>query len=214
MIRGISFNPRTGKWRAQIGGYFCRPYLGEFHTREEAEAARRHAEATFEKRPRKIPDPTDPRIRFAEKWTPEPNTGCWLWLGSVNVTGYGRFGIRSGEVEFAHRASWRLYRGEIPLGIFVCHHCDVRICVNPDHLFLGTDLDNMRDAARKGRIKIPSESYCSDERHQVAVLTNIQVAEIRRSDLSVRFLDELGIYPVGIEAIRAAKNYRTFLDVA
>lgn len=90
--------------------------------------------------------------RFEEKFMPEPNSGCWLWLACVsNRTGYGKFGLAKDDEVGAHRASWRLYRGDIPLGMVVMHKCDVRICVNPDHLKLGTQADNIADKMAKGR---------------------------------------------------------------
>jgi hypothetical protein len=75
-----------------------------------------------------------------------PFSGCWLWLGWVDYQGYGR----SGHV-FAHRRVYSLYRGVIPRGLCVCHHCDVPSCVNPGHMFLGTRSDNMQDSLKKGR---------------------------------------------------------------
>jgi len=78
--------------------------------------------------------------------------GCWLWQGSVvsDRGGYGRFHIGKKSYR-AHRLSWQVYMGEWPGDLFVCHKCDTPRCVNPDHLFLGTTTDNMRDMIRKGR---------------------------------------------------------------
>lgn len=89
------------------------------------------------------------KLRFDRKWTPEPNTGCWLWKHGTHKFGYGFF-KHAGEVT-AHRVSWVLHNGPIPDGMHVLHRCDVPQCVNPDHLFLGTHTDNMKDCARKGR---------------------------------------------------------------
>ena len=93
-------------------------------------------------------EPAKPALaRFERKWTPEPNTGCWLWKGSAHT--YGYFG--HADEEAAHRVSWTLHRGPIPDGVLVLHVCDVPGCVNPDHLFLGSAGDNSADMVRKGR---------------------------------------------------------------
>lgn len=88
--------------------------------------------------------------RFEQKFSPEPNSGCWLWTGNIEGCGYGVFCFNRRPVR-AHRSSWELHRGPIPAGMHVLHRCDVRSCVNPDHLFLGTHQDNMRDMAAKKR---------------------------------------------------------------
>lgn len=79
-----------------------------------------------------------------------PN-GCWLWTAFCNPSGYGRFSYTGGE-EVTHRVAWILTNGAIPEGLLVCHHCDVPRCVNPLHLFLGTNADNTRDAISKDRL--------------------------------------------------------------
>src|SRR5258706_10921681 len=94
--------------------------------------------------------------RFDSKWTPEPFRGCWLWSACVNSSGYGSFGIGSRTdhtrcIITSHRMAWQIYRGEVPIGLHVLHHCDTRCCVNPDHLFLGTGLDNTMDMIKKNR---------------------------------------------------------------
>lgn len=93
---------------------------------------------------------------FMDRVMPEPNSGCWLWMGNLaDKRGYGLVSVRSGDKYIrigAHRFSWQLHKGPIPKGILVCHHCDVPSCVNPDHLFLGTHSDNTKDAHSKGRM--------------------------------------------------------------
>lgn len=75
---------------------------------------------------------------------------CWLYIGTVNEHGYGR--IKKGQDRrYAHRASWEEANGPIPDGIQVCHKCDNRLCINPEHLFLGTQTDNNNDMVSKGR---------------------------------------------------------------
>lgn len=78
------------------------------------------------------------------------DAGCWLWTGSHGVNGYGQFGF-NGKTARAHRVSWQLHVGEIPNGSFVLHRCDIRHCVNPAHLFLGTAKDNTADMIQKNR---------------------------------------------------------------
>jgi hypothetical protein len=82
----------------------------------------------------------------------DPKTECWIWKGGKTKAGYG--GLRVGtEVLYVHRVSAELHLGFDPTtGLYVLHHCDVRACFNPAHLFVGTHTDNMRDAARKGRL--------------------------------------------------------------
>lgn len=85
---------------------------------------------------------------FVSKWIFSP-TGCWQWIASVDKNGYGWFGSKK-----AHRISYEIYRGIIPKGMLVCHSCDNPSCVNPEHLWIGTNLDNMRDRNQKGRHKL------------------------------------------------------------
>jgi hypothetical protein len=97
------------------------------------------------------PTPIDKRF-----WQYVNKTGdCWLWIGAKKATGYGYTSL-SGKGVRAHRASWEIHRGPIPDGLCVLHKCDNPPCVNPDHLFLGTQQDNMTDKYNKGRQNIPS----------------------------------------------------------
>jgi hypothetical protein len=98
------------------------------------------------------PKPRSALERFMEHITPIPFSGCWLWEASVCRRGYGQFAL-DGRDRFsiigAHRASWILHRGPIPDGMYALHKCDVKICVNPSHLFLGTLRDNSLDHVAK-----------------------------------------------------------------
>ena len=93
--------------------------------------------------------------RFHEKYVSVPFSGCWIWTAATSGKGYGKMMITDGQkephLESAHHISWRLHRGGVPSGLHVLHRCDVRCCVNPDHLFVGTNLDNVRDRMAKGR---------------------------------------------------------------
>lgn len=133
--------------------------------------------------------------------------GCWLWTGYRMKNGYGQFWHR-GEFRLAHRASFEIHVGPIPPGLFVCHRCDNPQCVNPEHLFLGTNADNLRDAAAKGRMH-------PGERTAQAVLTEDLVRELRRRwvphVVSIRMLSrEFG---VSESAVYGAVSRRTWRHV-
>lgn len=114
--------------------------------------------------------------------------GCWEWTGSRDkVTGYGRIGrrdsfTRSGKtIRQAHRWSWMLAQGAIPVGLHVLHKCDNRPCVRPAHLFLGTATDNMRDMVAKGRRGIHPTDFGAGSTNPMAKLDEAIVAKIREA---------------------------------
>lgn len=102
---------------------------------------------------------------------------CWIWQGSSHLShGYGQITIND-YPNRTHVVSYKLFVGEIPSGMFVCHMCDVRLCCNPSHLFLGTPKDNVHDMIRKGRGSKPPVHYGLDNSN--ATLTDEQVAALR-----------------------------------
>jgi len=132
---------------------------------------------------------------------PNDLSKCWFWTGNQNSQGYGRVYL-NGQGFYAHRIMWELIFGPIPTGVFVCHHCDTPLCVNPLHLFLGTQADNMRDCTNKRR-----QEY--GENHHNAKLTAPQVLKIRKRPMSISKLARYyGISRRHIRAIQQRRYWR------
>lgn len=119
--------------------------------------------------------------KFHKSYAVDEATGCWIWTGPItgrpDTAPYDRrpWVYFDGKTRFAYRVSYEIHVGPIAPGLCACHRCDVPLCVNPDHLFLGTRGDNCRDMARKGRASRPQGERCN-----TAKLTDAQAAEIRR----------------------------------
>lgn len=126
-------------------------------------------------------NPTDRFFNFVKK-----TEYCWLWTGGTGKNGYGRFWVDNRLVN-AHRFIWEITNGKIPDGYYVCHKCDIRNCVNPEHLFLGTHNDNMRDMVNKNHStkgnrhssKLYPELVLRGENHPMAKLTNMNISQIK-----------------------------------
>lgn len=111
---------------------------------------------------------------------------CLIWIAGQNNKGYGTF-FYDGKKRLAHRVAWELTYGPIPEGRILCHVCDTPLCVNTDHLFLGTQADNMRDAAAKGRNAGQKKTHCPQghsyaEHGQFREKTNDRICLICRRD--------------------------------
>jgi DNA-binding XRE family transcriptional regulator len=150
-----------------------------------------------------------PLERFNAFYVPEPNTGCWLWFGSSSgSTEYGCIWVGGRHVR-AHRYSWEIANGPVPDGLLCLHGCDVPLCVNPKHLFLGTPQDNSTDMVRKNRQSRGAALALRGERNGRAKLSFPQVREIRMSTLAQRQLAAVyGVTRKTISRIKQRKRWR------
>lgn len=151
--------------------------------------------------------PVTPRSlleRFEAKFV--KTDGCWLWLGAIGHGergGYGRFSYEGRNVQ-AQRVAWLLYKGPIPDGLHVLHDCDVRPCVNPGHLWLGTNLDNILDKAKKHRGGVTGENnihsrLSADQVRDILAAENISAIELAAKH---------GVHRSSIYALRGGKSWR------
>ena len=139
--------------------------------------------------------------------TVEDDNGCWLWQKSLSMSGYGRISINSFDYR-VHRISYQEFVGEIPDGLYVLHECDVRSCCNPDHLFVGTQQDNMDDMKDKNR-----HSVIKGSNHYNAKLTEDNIKIIKTlllyTDKTQKEIGEIfGVLPNTISRIKTGNRWQ------
>lgn len=144
--------------------------------------------------------------RFKDKLLCDVETGCWNWTGDMRRA-YGALRVDGRRIG-AHRISYQLFRGPIPNGMQICHHCDNPRCCNPDHLFIGTPTTNMRDKMNKGRGFLPD---VKGENHGNSKLNRSKVLEIRylRSQnwRTIALAKRFGVSPSAICCVLSGRNW-------
>lgn len=128
------------------------------------------------------------KARFWSRVDVREDNECWLWLGYTNAFGHGQFSLYT-KAKYAHRVAFIIANGDIPKGLQVNHHCDTPACVNPNHLYTGTQQDNMNDKVRRGRgnkgVKHYKVILTPDDVHAIRVLW--KSGEFKQKDLAKRF---------------------------
>lgn len=169
---GIKFNLRQ---RSQVGRFCSRKCQNILQVRRQCERREeRKLRETYEEKIEKL------RIRF-EKFVVIKEKDCWSWIGATS-SGYGNMCFEK-KVLKAHRISWMLYKGKIAPGMHVLHKCDVRICTNPEHLYLGTNQDNMNDKQARNR----SNPRCKLTPKEVFEIRNLITLEIPMTKIAKRY---------------------------
>jgi hypothetical protein len=135
-------------------------------------------------------------------------TPCWNYAGSTTVSGYGVVFVK-GKLVRAHRVAYALFKGKIPRGKGVCHHCDNPRCINPEHLFICTQKENMQDAVSKGRMKLPDNkgSRCAKSKFTDEQVATIR-ARVKGGELRKALAVEYGVHVNTISAIVNNRSYR------
>ena len=131
-------------------------------------------------------------------------SGCIIWTAYRDRFGYGRIGVKDSNSVLAHRVAYEFYVGPIPEGMGVLHRCDVPACINPEHLFIGTPLDNSNDKVSKGR-----DRKVTGEKHWKSKLTADQVLEIRgNKGVQDQIARQYGVCQSTISSIKSMKIWR------
>lgn len=135
--------------------------------------------------------------------------GCWLWTGGRNEKGYGKLHVGAGRYRYVHRVAYENAFGELRRDLCVCHRCDVRNCINPEHLFLGTYAENTADMVAKGRNRPMRAGSTDGEHHYQHKLTDALVVEIRRriraGEKGSHIAEELGVSSATISEAKTGR---------
>lgn len=147
--------------------------------------------------------------RFNASYQVNPESGCWEWTAWIHPKGYGVLPMGgNGKKIRAHRFSWELKHGPIPEGLFALHRCDNRKCVNPEHLFLGDDGDNVRDMVSKGRHG--SRKGRTNRKITEAMAMNIRVMYARGGHSMTKIAEIYGVDQNTISGIVNGRSHLTF----
>jgi hypothetical protein len=168
---------------------------------------RRHGDPLHQKRRYHKGMPAEERFKaYVEKGLGPK--ACWEWTGGKISTGYGMFHPLPKQAILAHRYAYEQHRGPIPAGQFVLHHCDNRSCVNPRHLFCGTQQANVDDMINKGRDR--KRGPVGAKNHS-AKITEVIVRKIRASSMTAKILAKR--YGVSVSLIHAVKQHRLWTHI-
>ena len=141
--------------------------------------------------------------RFEAKTMPIPECGCLLWIGACDRGGYGMISLDGRNIQ-AHRIAWFLAYGQIPDGLHVLHKCDIRNCVRHEHLFLGTNAENVADKKNKNRC-----SRCTGGENGRAKLTDDLIRKIRLDQRTLKEIgNEYGIHLAQVSLIKRRESWR------
>lgn len=148
-----------------------------------------------------------PTARIEAGSMPEPNSGCWLWLESVNRKGYAHLRYEA-KMHRANRFSYSAYKGQIPEGLMVLHSCDNPLCVNPEHLSLGTAKDNNDDRDRKGRHRSLKLDQHPRTKFALTDIDDIRASQTPATELAAIY----GVSKGTIAAIKTGRNWKSHIS--
>jgi len=145
--------------------------------------------------------------RLGKLCIPVPESGCWIWLGSTDRKGYGRICINYKDYA-AHRLSYQIYKGDIPSEMSVLHDCDTPSCVNPSHLHLGTQRDNLREMTERKRRSIGCKNQ-QGVKNGRSKLTDELILEIRSDERrQIDIAKDYGITQASVSSIKRLETWK------